>query len=81
MMYLLEPINKTTDGKNEYHFKVLAIHRKDQETTEDFKHNAKTVLKNVKEEYYRVKTVLNKNRIYFDSYCAMEEGKDKQACI
>lgn len=55
------------NGKNEYHYKVLAIHKKGK--TE----NAETVLKAITKEYKKVKKILNDNRIYFDSFKPMEE--------
>ncbi len=80
VMYRLASI-ETKKDKNEYHFKVLAIHKKDKnnkEGTNKLKKNAKHVLENIFCEYTKVKKVLNKHHIYFDSYeLMMEEDGEK----
>lgn len=77
LMYLFDKEDYTiTNGKQGYHYKVLAIYRqgKDHSASENYILNAKNVLKGISEEYEKVSWILNKHRIYFDSYWIMEEG-------
>jgi len=76
VMYLLTR-DKTEEenGKNEYHYKVRAIHKKDEVE------NAKGVLKAIFCEYKKVEKILNEHHIYFDSFWRMEEGKDEMKLV
>jgi hypothetical protein len=78
-MYLPDK-SKEENSKNEYHYKVLAIHKEGKDDGERDKliENVKKVLTGeIKKEYEKVKDILNDHRIYFDSYGMMEEGKDE----
>lgn len=68
VMYLLEQIRKK-NNENEYHFKVLAIHKKgknEQQTLKFIKNVERVVLKDIHDEYEKVKEILNKKCIFFD---------------
>lgn len=83
VMYLLDK-PKEENRKKEYHYKVLAIHKegKDDRERAELIENVKNVLTGeIKKEYEKVKDILNKNRIYFDSYWKMEEGKDEMDLV
>ncbi|MCK4735091.1 MAG: hypothetical protein KAT65_21745, partial [Methanophagales archaeon] len=70
--------------KKEYHYKVLAIHKEGKNGGEMDKliKNVKKVLTGeIKKEYEKVKDILNENRIYFDFYWKMEEGKDEMDLV
>jgi hypothetical protein len=62
---------------------VLAIYRKgnDSCTTDNYIKNAENVLKGISDEYEKVKGILNKHRIYFDSYWIMEQDEKNQKKI
>jgi len=69
VMYLLDQ-HSTENGNDEYHYKVLAIHKKDNDK------NTKKVLNDIFCEYLMVKKILNNHRIFFDSYEGMEEESE-----
>ncbi len=77
VMYRLD--EKVENGKNEYHFKVLAIHKEGAitEKTGELIENAKRVLKDIFCEYKKVEKILNDHRIYFDSCGRQEEGSEE----
>jgi len=76
VLYLLDKTDGT-NGNNKYHFKVLATYRKGKNKKEIqklVKNVEQVVLKDIYEEYEKVKSILNAHRIFFDSYYRMEEG-------
>jgi putative CRISPR-associated protein (TIGR02619 family) len=70
-------ILKISDGRT-YDLKVKNECGKLKIYSNPFRLNAKQVLvEEIKDEYEKVKKILNDHRIYFDSYWKMEEGKDE----
>jgi site-specific DNA-cytosine methylase len=59
---------------------VLAIHKEGKDDGERIEliENVKNVLTGgIKDEYEKVKKILNENHIYFDFYWMMKEGGEK----
>lgn len=76
VMYLLDRIDEE-NGRNKYHFKVLAIHKKgenEEKSKELIQNVEQVVLKDIHDEYEKIRAILNEHRIFFDSYYRMEEG-------
>ena len=83
VMYLLDKPDEE-NGKNKYHFKVLAIHKKGENEVESKKiiqNVEQVVLKDIHNEYEMVKEILNEHRIFFDSYYKMEEGSEEMVPV
>ncbi len=79
VMYLPDK-PKSESSKNEYHCKVLAIHKEGKDDGERDKliENVEKVLTGeIRKEYEKVKDILNKNHIFFDTYWKMEEGGEE----
>jgi hypothetical protein len=79
VMYLPDK-PKEENRKKGYHYKVLAIHKEGKDDGERIEliENVKKVLTGgIKDEYEKVKDILNDHHIYFDTYWKMEEGKDE----
>ncbi|MCM8804513.1 MAG: hypothetical protein NC833_04610 [Candidatus Omnitrophica bacterium] len=70
IIYLRNPENKSKI--NEYHFGVLAVYKND-----DTK-NVENVLRDIYNEYEKVKPILNNYKIYFDSYWYMKEEEQNK---
>jgi CRISPR/Cas system-associated protein Csm6 len=85
VMYLPDkPKEENSKNKNEYHYKVLAIHKEgkdDGERIELIKNVKKVLKEEIKKEYEKVKDILNDHHIYFDTYGMMEEGNDEMDLV
>jgi hypothetical protein len=85
VMYLPDkPKEENSKNKNEYHYKVLAIHKEgkdDREMVKFIKNVKKVLTEEIKKEYEKVKDILNDHHIYFDTYWMMEEGNDEMDLV